>query len=85
MDLDTILGIVIGSLCGLALLVGLAALVLGTIFKTRFGINLAGAECAECGRKAPAVRAPTDAYETMWGGWTCEKCGQQNDKWGNPR
>jgi hypothetical protein len=27
---------------------------------------------------------PKTTYETMWGGWTCERCGQQNDKWGNP-
>jgi hypothetical protein len=85
MNNDAILGILIGSLCGLALLGGLAALVLGTIFKARIGINIFGAKCSECGKAAPVVRAPTDVYETMWGGFTCEKCGQKNDKWGNPR
>jgi hypothetical protein len=85
MNNDTLLGIAIGSLCGLALLGGLAALVFGTIFKWRIGINIFGAKCSECGKSALAVRAPTDTYETMWGGWTCEKCGQKNDKWGNPR
>ncbi len=86
MDNDTILGIVFGSLCGLALLGGLGALVLGTIFKTRFGINLGRAKCAECGAPSPQIaRIPKTPYQVLWGGWTCEECGLELDKWGNPR
>jgi hypothetical protein len=85
MNNDAILGIAIGSLCGLALLSGLALLIIGTILKTRFGVNFRGADCAECGTPAPVVRAPKDLYEMLWGGWTCEECGQANDKWGNAR
>ena len=40
MDIDTILGIAFGFVCGLPLLAGLAAVVLGTIFKTRSGSTL---------------------------------------------
>jgi hypothetical protein len=89
-DNDTILGIIFGTVCGFGLLGAIAFLVLGTIFKTRFGINLAslfgGAKCAECGARAPKVaRIPKTPYQVMWGGWTCEKCGLELDKWGNPR
>ena len=89
MNNDTIAGILLGSLCGLALLGGLAALVVGTIFKTRFGMNVTaifgGAKCAHCGAPVPAVRTPKTPYQVNWGGWTCEKCGLELDKWGNPR
>ena len=82
MNNDTLLGILFGSICGLGLIAAIATLILGAIYKTRFGINLGKAECSKCGRAAPAVRVPKTTYETLWGGWTCEKCGQQNDKWG---
>ena len=85
MDPDAIIGIALGAVCVLSLLGGLALLVLGTIFQTRFGLNFRGARCAECGKKAPTVRAPKNLYEMLWGGWTCEKCGQENDKWGDAR
>jgi hypothetical protein len=83
MSTDTIIGIIAGTVCGLGLIGGIGILVLGTIFKTRFGVNLSGAKCGKCGKKAPTVRAPQTTYETLWGGWTCEKCGRHNDKWGN--
>jgi hypothetical protein len=90
MNNDTILGIVFGSVCGLGLLGAIAVLVLGTIFKTRFGINVAAifgaAKCAECAAPAPIVaRIPKTPYQALWGGWTCEQCGLELDKWGNPR
>ena len=37
---DTIIGIVFGSICGLFVLDTIVTLVLGTIFKTLFGINV---------------------------------------------
>jgi hypothetical protein len=84
MDIDSIIIIILGAGCGFALLGGVVLLVVGTIFKTRFGINLGTARCGECRKAAPTVRAPKTLYEVLWGGWTCPRCGCQNDKWGNP-
>ena len=85
MNDDTLLGIVFGSICGCGLFGAIGFLVIGTIFKLPFGINIGGADCAECGEKAPIVRAPNDLYEVLWGGWTCQNCGCRNDKWGRSR
>ena len=90
MNNDTLLGIAFASLCGFGILGAIALLVVGTIFKTRWGINLAAvfgsAKCAECGAPSPAVaRIPKTPYQVMWGGWTCEECGLELDKWGIPR
>jgi hypothetical protein len=90
MENDIIFNIALGSLCALACLGGIGFFVVSTIFKTRFGINLASligaAKCAECGASAPKVaRIPKTPYQLMWGGWTCKECGLELDKWGNPR
>jgi hypothetical protein len=86
MNTDTILGIALGSVCGLALMGALALLVFGTIYKTRFGINFSAPKCAECGASVPSVaRIPKTPYQMLWGGWTCEECGLELDKWGDPR
>ena len=87
MNTDAIIAITLGSV-GCGALLGL--LILCSIFKTRFGINLAavfgGAKCGECGAPLPVpVRIPKTPYQVMWGGWTCEECGLELDKWGNPR
>lgn len=52
--------------------------------KGRFGINLKIPDCPGCGKKVPAVRKPKSANQAMWGGWTCESCGLELDKWGKP-
>ena len=81
-----IIGIIGSCICGLGLLAAIATLVLGTIFKTRFGINLGATKCVECGTPTPTVaRIPKTPYQALWGGWTCEECGLELDKWGNPR
>jgi hypothetical protein len=84
MDTDAIIGIVFGCACGLALVGAIATLAIGTLMKTRFGMNFGKAFCAQCDRPAPKVRMPKNTYEILWGGWTCEQCGCPNDKWGNP-
>jgi hypothetical protein len=89
-DDETIINIALGSLCCLGVLGAIGFFVLSSIFKTRFGINLAavfaGAKCAACGAPLPAVaRIPKTPYQVLWGGWTCEECGLELDKWGNPR
>jgi len=52
--------------------------------KGRFGVNLKLPDCPGCGKKAPAVRTPKSANQAMWGGWTCDACGLEIDKWGKP-
>jgi hypothetical protein len=64
----------------------------------RWGLNIASAEelaagkpslrpnvCPNCHAALPAVRIPHDLYEALWGGNTCQNCGQKIDKWGNKR
>ena len=85
MNNDTLLNVAFASLCGLGLLGGVALLFIGTLMKARFGINLGKARCGECREPAPTVRVPKTTYEILWGGWACEECGCENDKWGNPR
>ncbi|MBI2804068.1 MAG: hypothetical protein HYX68_03690 [Planctomycetes bacterium] len=85
MDNDSLIGLAFGFVCGIAILFAISALVVGTIFKMPFGVNLSAAHCAECEEPAPTVRAPKDRYEMMWGGWTCQECGCKNDKWGRAR
>jgi hypothetical protein len=82
-DLSQIIMILIGG--GVCFALGLAVMlvIIGTIFKTRFGVNLGGANCWECGVPAPMIRHPQNLSEMLWGGWTCQ-CGCANDKWGNP-
>jgi hypothetical protein len=84
-DNDTLMGILVGSMCVLGVLAAIATLVLGTVFKTHFGINLGTPTCSECGTTMPSVvRIPKTPNQVMYGGWTCEKCGLELDKWGNP-
>lgn len=84
--MEDIIGIACAGMLGIVLLGAVALVIHGTIFKTRFGINLGACECAECGTPIPSVvRIPKTPWQTIWGGWTCEKCGLELDKWGNPR
>jgi hypothetical protein len=48
----------------------------------KWGINTDPVHCPQCGEPAPAVRAPKSWRQTLWGGWTCAKCGIDYDKWG---
>lgn len=49
MDRDTIMMIVVVTLCGGGVTGAVLFLVVGTIFKLPFGINLATTVCGECG------------------------------------
>jgi hypothetical protein len=61
-------------------------LIIGTILrKGKLGINFQVVNCVSCGNPSPRSRAPKSIMEALWGGWTCEKCGTQMDKWGNKR
>ena len=67
------------------LLVGLVLVIRDTVRKKgRWGINTNQVYCPRCGEWAPAVRAPRNLRQMLWGGWTCERCGQEFDKWGEP-
>ncbi|MFH1465026.1 MAG: hypothetical protein ABIO70_11635 [Pseudomonadota bacterium] len=50
--------------------------------KGRWGINVKRTDCPRCGWKLPAVRKPTSLRQALWGGWTCQQCGAELDKWG---
>lgn len=63
----------------------LVLLIRGTQQKTNLGLNLSVANaCPSCGAALPAVRAPKNLRQALWGGWTCAKCGVELDKWGRP-
>jgi hypothetical protein len=49
-----------------------------------FGLNFTSARCSACGESMPAFRKPANFKQTLWGGWTCPKCGVELDKWGRP-
>lgn len=42
-------------------------------------------KCAGCGREQPKVRAPKNAQQAMWGGYTCAGCGAEIDAKGQLR
>jgi hypothetical protein len=47
-----------------------------------FVIPLGQCSCPECGKDTPTVRVPTSGRQAMWGGWTCDHCQCEMDKWG---
>ena len=48
----------------------------------RWGINREKVDCPRCGKRAPSVRIPANLRQMLWGGWTCQKCGCEFDKYG---
>ncbi|MGV3663269.1 MAG: hypothetical protein ACO1TE_24060 [Prosthecobacter sp.] len=52
---------------------------------SRMGLNLsAELKCSTCSEPLPRLRRPRNFRQMMWGGWTCEKCGSEFDKWLQP-
>ena len=69
---------------GLAMLITLGLTVYQTIQrKGRWGINFDKPDCPRCGAPTPTFRKPENFRQAMWGGWTCQECGTEIDKWGN--
>ena len=66
------------------LLAGTVAVVVGSMRKSKWGINLQAVNCPRCGTVQPRVRKPGNARQAMWGGSTCPGCGLELDKWGRP-
>lgn len=50
--------------------------------KKRIGVNLMPVRCPTCEAVAPALRKPESLKQMAWGGWTCQSCGTEFDKWG---
>jgi len=73
---------VILAVLGLLLLALAALVILGTIYRTRWGVNFSRVSCPSCGRAAPIVRKPASLSQALWGGWSCP-CGTEIDKWGH--
>jgi hypothetical protein len=69
----------------LAVAAGAALVIRGTCRRRGgWGINLREVRCPQCGEPAPTVRSPKNLRQALWGGCTCEKCGVEYDKWGQP-
>ena len=48
----------------------------------KWGCNLRRVFCPRCNFRQPVVRIPTSWRQFWWGGWTCEACSCEIDKWG---
>jgi hypothetical protein len=64
------------------LVLGMVLVVYGTVVKNNWGINLGHVHCPRCATQLPQVRKPTSFRQTLWGGYTCQTCGAEVDKWG---
>ena len=70
-------------LLGLAFLLGLVLVLRDTLRrKGKWGINVNAVMCPRCGENLSKMRGPKNANQTLWGGYTCAKCGCEIDKWG---
>jgi hypothetical protein len=78
---DRVMNVVFVVVASLVLL-GILLVAFGTATKNRWGINPGSVNCAACGSPVPQVRRPKSLSQARWGGWTCEKCGCEMDKWG---
>jgi hypothetical protein len=89
--LDFLLGIlipekvlnVVFALTMTVVFVGLVLVVYGIFTRNRWGVNFKEVNCPRCHALVPKVRKPKSRYQMLWGGWTCDKCGCEMDKWGN--
>jgi hypothetical protein len=57
-------------------------LVVGTLRKGRWGINLESVRCPNCVTPMSARRRPMFRSQMLFGGWMCPRCGTKMDKWG---
>jgi hypothetical protein len=70
------------SLISLVILVGIGVLVISTLRKGRWGINLKLVQCPSCVTPMSARRQPKSRLQMLFGGWICPHCGTKMDKWG---
>lgn len=64
------------------LAIGFVLVVVGTMRKNRWGVNIEPLACPQCGQSLARVRVPRSLKQSLWGGLTCDKCGVEVDKWG---
>lgn len=86
--MEALLSLGIMALCGLGSLAGTGLfiwmLVSSIKRKGKMGINIQREDCPQCGLALPLVRKPANLRQIMWGGWTCQGCQAELDKWGQP-
>jgi hypothetical protein len=70
---------------GVVFTVALILVVVQSFTKGKWGLGILRGPCPRCGTPLPAIRKPTSVEETIWGGWTCKKCGCKVDKYGRER
>lgn len=63
-----------GAFTGLVIGAVLTVLIVGWLMLSQKPVK-----CAGCGREQPKVRAPRNAQQAMWGGYTCVGCGAELD------
>jgi len=80
---DKVLNVLFAGIAAL-MLIGLPLVVYGTVTRNRWGINFQQVNCPRCHAPMPRARMPKSRREMLWGGGTCDKCGCEMDKWGNP-
>ena len=80
---DGVMNVVFVVVASLVLL-GILLVAFGTATRNRWGINPESVNCPACGSPVPDVRRPKSLSQALWGGWTCEKCSCEMDKWGLP-
>lgn len=66
----------------LVVLVVLGVLVVSTLRRGRWGINLKSVHCSICVTPMSARRPPLFRSQMLFGGWMCPHCGTKMDKWG---
>ena len=57
------------------------AIIIMIAAKMQKDVNAKGG-CPECGTPVPMYRRPTSMRQALWGGWTCEECGTEMDRYG---
>jgi hypothetical protein len=64
------------------LFTGVILVILGTVTKNRWGINLDPRSCPGCRTPISQGRKPQSLKQALLGGSTCQQCGTESDKWG---
>ena len=70
------------AICAAVVGAATALILRGNQTKSRWGVHLHTINCPHCSHEQPTLRKPTNIQQAAWGGWTCEECGTQMDKWG---
>lgn len=50
---------------------------------SKYGINLKRVRCPKCKLKQPIIREPKNERQLLYGGYTCDNCGTEMDKYGS--